>query len=137
MHRPARMFARAAVLIAVAVGTEASTDPPAPADSPLTQTVEPTDPSADVDVEISDEDIETFAEIYVALRRSADKFEREIAAVESAEEAQAVQQRMQQESLETLERHGWTTEQFERVARALNRRPDLARKALQLIEEAS
>jgi hypothetical protein len=88
-------------------------------------------------LDISDEDIETFADIYVQLERIARKYERHIASADSALEAQEIQARMQRESLDALERRGWTPERFDRFARALNSRPDLVEKALRLIERKS
>jgi hypothetical protein len=86
-------------------------------------------------VEVTDEDIEIFATIYVELQRTAERFEQEISEVESEEEAQAVQARMQQASIDALARHGWTPDRFNQVAEALNRDPALVEKALRLIEE--
>jgi predicted secreted Zn-dependent protease len=69
--------------------------------------------------------------------QTADRYEQEIAEVESEEQAQEVQTRLQQESIQTLEKHGWTPEQFNRVAEALNRNPALIERTLRLIEEKS
>ena len=85
--------------------------------------------------EISTKDVETFAQICVELERQARRYERSIAQAESDEEAQEIQARLQRESLEVLDEHGWTAERFDRVARALNTRPDLAAEALRRIEE--
>lgn|GEM_PF-6539097 len=85
--------------------------------------------------DLTDDDIETFAEIYVALEREARRYERAIADAESEAEAQEIQARMQAESLAVLERHGWTPERFDRVARILNARPELAAEALRKIDE--
>jgi len=85
--------------------------------------------------EVSDDDIETFAEIYVALERVARRYERAIAEADSEREAQEIQTRLQTDSLAILERHGWTPEKFNRVARILNARPDLAADALRRIDE--
>lgn len=88
-------------------------------------------------VEVSDQEIETFATIYVDLQETADKFEQEMAEVQSEEEAQEVQTKMQQESIEKLDKHGWTPDQFNRVAQAVNQNPALIEKTLQLIEDKS
>lgn len=87
--------------------------------------------------DVSDADIETFATIYVALRRTAERYEQRIAAAGSEKEAQKIQARLQNESQKTLERHGWTSEQYERVGEAVGARPELLEKALRLIERRS
>jgi len=89
------------------------------------------DPAED----LTDEDIETFARVYVDLEREARRYERAIAAADSEEEAQEIQARLQTASLAVLEKHGWSQEKFDRVARTLNARPDLAAEALRRIEE--
>ncbi|MBN1238169.1 MAG: DUF4168 domain-containing protein [Gammaproteobacteria bacterium] len=107
-----------------------------PESAPTTPDPVPAEPQAPLEPEdVTDEDMETFATIYVALQETAEKYEQEIAAVESEEEAQAVQARLQQESIGTLQRHGWTPDQFNRVAEALNRDPEKVQKTLRLIEE--
>jgi hypothetical protein len=88
-------------------------------------------------LEISDESIAAFAEIYVQLERIARKYERQIASADSMLEAQEIQAKLQRESLDALERRGWTPDRFDRFARALNSRPDLVEKTLRLIEEKS
>lgn len=88
-------------------------------------------------VEVTDEELDTFATIYVELQRTAERFEQEISEVETEDEAQAVQARMQQESIDALDRHGWSPDKFNRVAEALNRDPALVERTLRLIEEKS
>ena len=122
----------------IAAGTAWSQPPPDPAVQPGTEP--PAPPSAEAPLEpedITDEDMETFATIYVELQATAERYEQEIAAVGSEEEAQAVQARLQQESIDTLQRHGWTPDRFNRVAEALNRDPEKVQETLRLIEEKS
>lgn len=95
--------------------------PPGPVDGPVG--------------DVTDEQIATFAEIYVDLQKTARKFERTIAQADSEEEAQEIQARLQTDSMAVLEKRGWSAEEFDRIARALNRRPDLAAKALLEIED--
>jgi phage shock protein A len=104
--------------------------PSEPASPPAAQSLEQT-------LEVTDEEIETFATIYVELQETAERFEQEISEVESEEEAQAVQARMQQASINALEKHGWTPDRFNQVAEALNRNPEQIEKTLRLIEEKS
>lgn len=121
-----RLAAAAAVLLVA--GTLAAQPP----------TQGPQEPAqTETAIEVSDQDMDTFASIYVELQQTADRYEQEIADVENEEQAQEVQTRMQQESIETLEKHGWTPDKFNRVAEALNQNPALIERTLQLIEEKS
>ena len=138
MHKLAGLFAAASFAAGTAWISITAAQPPLELHAP--HGVLAPDRSLDAaneELEVSDEDMETFASIYVELQRTARKYEREIAGVESEQEAQEVQARLQQESIETLEQHGWTAEQFERIAKTVNRRPELVEKALRLIEEQS
>lgn len=85
--------------------------------------------------DLTEDEIEIFAEIYVALERAAQRYERAIAEAESEEQAQTIQARLQADSLAVLERHGWSPEKFDRVAKILNARPELAEEALRRIDE--
>lgn len=91
----------------------------------------------DPEIEISDEDLETFADIYIGLRRIERRYEREMASIDSLDEAQEVQLRMQEDCLRELERHGWTADRFAAFEQELGRRPELAEKAFRLVDERS
>lgn len=94
-------------------------------------------PSVQQGTEVSEDELDTFAEIYVELQETATKFEEEMASVETEEEAQDVQSRMQQESIDKIAEHGWTPDQYNRVAQAVNSDPALIERTLSLIEEKS
>jgi hypothetical protein len=123
--------ASAAIGLGSAAWAQQPGQPPAPppAQAPA--------PSVDQGMEVSDQELETFAEIYVDLQETATKFEEEMASVESEQDAQDVQSRMQQESIEKIAEHGWTPDQYNRVAQAVNSDPELIEKTLSLIEEKS
>ncbi|HEX6992677.1 MAG TPA: DUF4168 domain-containing protein [Gammaproteobacteria bacterium] len=95
----------------------------------------PAVPASEQADDLADDDIETFAKIYVALEREAQRYERAIAEAESEQEAQEIQARLQSDSLAILERHGWSQQKFDRVAKTLNARPELAAEALRRIDE--
>jgi hypothetical protein len=86
-------------------------------------------------VQLSDADLEKFAEIYVDLSETAAKFEAELAQAKSEDDALKVQSRMQQESVAKVEQHGWTPERYVSVGDAINANPELAEKTLALIED--
>lgn len=86
---------------------------------------------------VSEADLDTFATIYVDLKTLNTEFEGEMAAVESEAEAQELQEQMQQQSVETIEEHGWSLERYNLVAQAINSDSDLLTRALELIAEKS
>jgi hypothetical protein len=84
---------------------------------------------------VSDADLETFASIYVDLLETAAKFEAQMQAAQSEEQALAVRERVQAESLEKVARRGWTPDKFNSVSEAINSDPALADRAVKLIEQ--
>ena len=84
---------------------------------------------------VSDTELETFASIYVDLLDTASKFDAEMKAAQSEEQALAIRGRAQTESIAKVERHGWTPEKFNSVSEAINKDPNLTDKAVKLIEE--
>jgi uncharacterized protein DUF4168 len=86
-------------------------------------------------VELSDADLEKFADIYVDLQDTAGKFEQEFAGAQTEDQARDVQARMQQESLTKLARHGWTAERYVLVGETIESDATLTEKALALIDD--
>jgi hypothetical protein len=97
--------------------------------------VERADPPSAQEVQLSDADLEKFADIYVDLLATVDKFEGELTNAQTEDETRQVQTRMQQESIAKVSRHGWTPEHYVAVGDAINANRDLATKTLALIEE--
>ena len=90
-------------------------------------------PAADV----SDADLEKFAEIYVDLQKTAEKYQDEITEAESESESLEAQTKLRDESLERLSEHGWSLDKYNTVVQAINADASLAERAAQLIEERS
>jgi len=88
-------------------------------------------------VEVSDQDLETFADIYVALEQMLSDFEEELASAESQEEAQEAQAKLQEDAFGKIAEHGWTPDQYNRVVQAVNADAALREKAIALIDERS
>ena len=86
------------------------------------------------EVQVSDADLEKFADIYVDLLDTQAKFEQEIAGAQTEEQALEVQGRMQKEGLGKLARHGWTAERYVLVAETIKSDADLTEKTVALIE---
>jgi Domain of unknown function (DUF4168) len=87
------------------------------------------------EIQLSDADLEKFADIYVDLLDTEAKFEEELAGAQTEDQARAVQTRMQQESVAKLARHGWTPERYVLVGETINSDAKLAEKTLAMIEE--
>ena len=111
--------------------------PLAQSQQPAQPPAEPPAPGADTGAaeQITDEELETFADIYIELEETLSAFEEELAAAENEEEAQQAQVRMQEKSFATIENHGWTPTQYNRVVQAVNNDPNLLQKAVALIED--
>jgi hypothetical protein len=86
------------------------------------------------EVQVSDADLEKFVDIYVDLLDTEAKFEQEIAGAQTEEQALEAQERMQQEGLGKLARHGWTAERYVLVAETIRADANLTEKTVALIE---
>jgi uncharacterized protein HemX len=87
------------------------------------------------EIQLSDADLEKFADIYVDLLDTEAKFEQELGSVETEEQARDVQARIQLESIAKLTRHGWTAERYVLVGEAIQSDPRLTEKTLALIDD--
>jgi hypothetical protein len=85
-------------------------------------------------VTVSDAELETFATIYVDLLDTAAKFEAEMKSAQTEEQALAIRERVQTESVAKVAQRGWTPEKFNSVSAAINSDPVLTNRAVQLIE---
>lgn len=130
MHRHWTLAAVLAGALAVAHSAHAQpTDEPAPAEPPAAE------PAPAVDV--SEADLETFADIYAVLLEAAGRFEEEVSAAETLEEVEQAQEKMRRDSVAAIEAHGWTLDTYNAVAQAINASPELTEEALRRIEERS
>ena len=91
-------------------------------------------PAQTQEVELSDADLEKFADIYVDLLDTEAKFEQELGGVQTEEQARELQTRMQQEGMAKLARHGWTAERYLLVGEAIQSDAQLTEKTIALIE---
>jgi hypothetical protein len=120
----------ALVAAAAALGLSANAVAQGRAQQPPSQ--EP--PSAQA-TQVSDAEIETFAAIYVDLQQTSNKYKAEMTNAQTDEQAREVQTRMQEESIATVEKRGWTPDQYVAVAEAINSDATLTEKTLRLIEQ--
>jgi hypothetical protein len=85
-------------------------------------------------IAVSDAELETFATIYVDLLDTAEKFEAEMKSAQSEEQALAVRQKVETESVAKVAQRGWTPAKFNSVSEAINGSPALTEKVVKLIE---
>jgi len=85
--------------------------------------------------QVSDDDLQTFAEIYTALQHSKSQHEAMLASAQTEEEAGKVRASFEQETVATLSKHGWTTDKFNSFVTTINSDPALAERASKLIED--
>ncbi len=86
---------------------------------------------------LSQDELETFADIFVDLEKTSTKYEMELATVANEREARVLQTEMQREEQQALEKRGWTQAKYEAVNEAVNASPELLQRALALIDERS
>jgi hypothetical protein len=102
----------------------------------LAQTEQPASPPVAMEqqaTEVTDEELQKFAEIYVDVETTRIQLSEEMTQAESPEDAQAVQTRFEQELVGTIEEHGWTVDDYNRVATAISNDPEKREKAVELI----
>jgi uncharacterized protein DUF4168 len=118
------LFAFVMIIAALFVGSSAaaqrSTEQPAPSTRP---------------VQISDEDLQTFAKIYTDLQDSKSKHEAMLASAQTQEEADNIRARFDEETTATLSSHGWTVDKFNAFVTTINSDPELAERASALIKD--
>jgi hypothetical protein len=85
--------------------------------------------------QVSDEELQTFAQIYNDLQASKSKHEAALASAQTEEEAGKIREDFQKESGATLAKHGWTLDKFNSFVRTINADPELTERASALIHE--
>ena len=86
-----------------------------------------------LDLQLTDADLEKFADIYVDIQDTADAYEAQLTRVKDEAEAQELKSRMEKESIDKVTKRGWTPQFYVTVARTINADPELADKTLTLI----
>lgn len=88
-------------------------------------------------VDVSDADLQKFAEIYVDVQKTRDELSGELSGTESQEQAQEIQARMRNAIVQTIEDHDWSLDQYNQVATAISSDPDMREEALEIINDLS
>jgi hypothetical protein len=128
----------AAATATLASATLAQQPAPPPPEPPQSAPQQPAVPSPDQQQdapEVSESQLETFTTIYVDMQVLNEDFREELEAVESEEEAVEIQARLQEASVELISEHGWSLDEYNQIARAINTQPETLERALELINE--
>lgn len=93
----------------------------------------PQAPAAESAVEVTDADMQKFAEIYVDVETRRAEVADELNASEEPIAAEEAQVHLQQELVATIEGHGWTVDRYNDVATAISADPAKRDKTVELI----
>ncbi len=125
-----RMLNRIAVaVVALAVGAVFAS--PAEAQIPGDQ------PGAQEVPEIPQEDLETFADIYIDVDEVRQDLEMRMGAADSPEEAQQIQQEANELMTGIVEEHGMTVERYTEITEVLNADPEQHQEFVEILEQRS
>lgn len=111
------------------------TPPPPP--SQQQQPTPPPAPQQQQQVQVSESDIQKFAEIYIEVEEARNELSEEMNEAATQEEAQDIQARMQEQIVATIADHGWSVSRYNQVATAISNDAELRSEALDLINELS
>ncbi len=88
------------------------------------------------DVDLSDEDIDTFVEAFVSVQEVREDFADRLQEAEDETEAQEMQQEAQDEMVSAVEDAGMSVEEYNEVAMALQNDPELMQEVQEQAESA-
>ena len=86
---------------------------------------------------VSADELETFADIFVAIEETTLEYEMQLATAASEQEARNLKSRLQRATQQKIEQRGWTQEKYDAVNETVNASPALLDRALALIDERS
>jgi hypothetical protein len=112
--------------LGLAAGNVSLAQTPQPAAPP-----QPAEPQA---TEVSEADMQKFAEIYVDVETTRVQLAEELNTAEEPVAAEDAQVRLQEELVATIEEHGWSVDRYNRVATAISNDPEKRDKTLKLID---
>lgn len=88
------------------------------------------------DVDVSDEELETVAEVYLKLEEVQEKYREDFNETQDPEAAQELQQQLQDEANQVIEDHeGITPDRYDEIIRAAQADPELRDQLLAEIEQ--
>jgi len=118
-----------------ALGLAASSVSLTPAIAQMQQPAPPPGPAEQPAVEVSEADMQKFAEIYVDVETTRVQVAEEMNATEKEVPPEEAQVRLQQELVATIEEHGWSVDRYNEVATAISNDPEKRDKTVELINK--
>lgn len=103
----------------------------APGQQPPAQQPPAQQPTTDV----SDQELRTFAEVYVAVQDLQTELQTELEEAETAEEEVQVQEDLDAGTRQILDEHGMSVEDFQRMTQLVNTNPEVRTEFDQMLEE--
>lgn len=85
--------------------------------------------------DLSDEEIETFADVYIALDEVRVETQGRLEEAEGQEEQAQIQQEASTEMEGILEEHGMTIQEYQRIAQAIELDPEQRQQFVEVLEE--
>jgi hypothetical protein len=99
----------------------------------MQQPAPPPGPAEQPAVEVSEADMQKFAEIYVDVETTRVQVAEEMNATEKEVPPEEAQVRLQQELVATIEEHGWSVDRYNEVATAISNDPEKRDKTVELL----
>jgi len=125
-----RLLLLCALSVPAGVSLAQQTETPAPAPPEMTIQEAPAQ-----ETNVSDADMQKFAEIYVDVETTRVQLTDELNAAEEPVKAEEAQARLQQELVATIEGHGWSVDRYNKVATAISNDPAKRDKTVELINK--
>ncbi len=85
--------------------------------------------------EISEEELEEFAEVYIEVDAVRENLEEQVAEAQTPQEAEQMQATADQAALQIVEEHGMTVERYTDIAEAVHIDPELNARFQEILEE--
>lgn len=82
---------------------------------------------------VTEEELQTFAQIYVEVETTRTELSEEMTEADTPEAAQDIQTKFEEEMVATIEKHGWSIDDYNRVATAISNDAEKREKAVELI----
>lgn len=88
------------------------------------------------DIEVSDDELQTFAEAHLDVQEVRAEMEEAIQSAEDPETAQTIQQQSNRQMAAVIqEEHGMEVDRYTQIARAINQDPELHREFQSILDE--
>lgn len=95
----------------------------------------PAEPPAEAQIEIEDEELRTFTEIYIEVEETLGEHERAVVELDDPEQAAQMEQETEAEVSATVEEHGMDPVRYSEIVEALNADPLLAMEFQEMYDE--